>query len=117
MTMQGTLRGKKLVPPKPQTQVRNHKDASRLTRIEIDHWTGYAFEYYIALNKRSQDCRNDIDHRRSDYQIGEVLCQCYLIIRLLLQRMAQRDQIIAQKSAEVQHLREQLDACHQSQLL
>ena len=116
MTVQGTFRGKKLMPPEPQFEIRTHKDASRLTRMELDHWAGAAFDYYIKLNQRSQDYRIDVDNRRSDYQIGEVLYQCHLIIRLLLQRMGQRDQVIDQKSDQIARLREQLDACHQSQL-
>lgn len=95
-------KGKKLVNLK--FEIRHFKNANQLTLDEFHLWAGWAYDFYLLLEPRSQDTKVNFDIRRCDYQTSQILRQCHSIIKLLLHRLAQRDQVITQKDEEIKRL-------------
>ena len=115
LARKGTYRGREIASTTSQGQ--QSKNASELTRIEIDIWAGKALECYFFLDEKAQNTKIEEGRRRTSYSMGQTFKMNYDIIKLLLTRMATRDQVIEQKNAEIKTLRKRLDDSYKSRLM
>jgi hypothetical protein len=104
--MKGTFRGKRIV--QPERKLMTAKRASELTIIEMKRWAGIALDYYSYLDEQSKRKELEDNKKESAYQMGQVFYQCHILIHFLLERMAQRDQVITQKDAEIKRLNDHI---------
>ena len=104
--MKGTFRGKRIV--QPERKLMTAKNASELSLVEVKLWAGKALDYYSYLDGQSKKKELEDNRKQSAYQMGQVFLQCHILIHFLLERMAQRDQVITQKDAEIKRLNDHI---------